>query len=407
MDFAHQSISAPVAYGLDVRKPWAIRTRSTGSILDGLRDGEWSEPVNRLRGLVKGTAAFQEAKLDLPYFRPAGDFSYSNKRLHLASHAAQMVIDLDDLGPQQCLQVIAQAVQDPYVIAAFHSASGQGVKLLFRLSRPLSAAEHRDTFPMVARYVEREFGVKVDPSGSDVVRACFVTVDRGIWLNPSAIALPLSLPVIPAAPPVNAIEDNCVNQGLARDRELRELPWRVGKACVPGEDCVRPDGSLPTCKALQRLSWALAAPFARAGRAVDGLAIGAAARAFLAEVKRRGHRVRMDESALRAELRKMCATIPGSDRFAGAVKMWTRWPEHPEFPADGTPEERLLFAIERHCAEHQTRRFYLGCRDAGLVLGASHVFAHRVIRRLVLTKRLQVVLRPKHPRHAITYSLMK
>jgi Fic family protein len=88
------------------------------------------------------------------------------------------------------------------------------------------------------------------------------------------------------------------------------------------------------------------------------------------------------------------------------VSFWRRWTEEPDFPAVGTSEERLEYAIRRHCETQGTTRFYLSARDAATITGTNFSNANQALHRLVNARVLSKVGKRLHARHAQNYRLI-
>ena len=142
---------AEISFGFNVRRPGSLETRSTGDVLASIRDGEWREPILNLRTMPQDSDQQREAKRSLPFVTWSGVFSYkANDRL--LQHAGQIGIDLDDLSAADCTKAVQDAVADPFCLAAFKSARGGGVRLLFRIP-PCNAKSHDAAFEQVAEHV--------------------------------------------------------------------------------------------------------------------------------------------------------------------------------------------------------------------------------------------------------------
>ncbi|MGA2787491.1 MAG: BT4734/BF3469 family protein [Verrucomicrobiota bacterium] len=177
---------------MDVHRPGLLETRSTGDVLRGIQSGAWQETVARVRSLPHDSAEQKTAKCALPFATWAGVFSYRANSA-LVQHSGQCGVDLDDLGDDGATAVIQTAVADKHCLAAFRSARGEGVRLLFRVP-PCSAREHPGVFEQVSEHVRRIYSRDPDTSGSDVSRASFVSFDNGLWFFGLAEVLPIQLP---------------------------------------------------------------------------------------------------------------------------------------------------------------------------------------------------------------------
>lgn len=116
-------------------------------------------------------------KKGLDYFTFSGTFK---KRLtdSLIKHSGLICLDFDDLHDVAFTK--EQIVLLPWVTACFVSPSGNGLKVIVKIN----GDHHLAAF----KALELEFvkSIKVDPSGKDVTRACFVSWDPEIYFNPDA-----------------------------------------------------------------------------------------------------------------------------------------------------------------------------------------------------------------------------
>jgi hypothetical protein len=171
-------------------------------------------------------------------------------------------------------------------------------------------------------------------------------------------------------------------------------------------DSVKPDGTVFTHVKLLDLGKAMALHAKRTNHTLTGRNYDEAVRAWLTEHQRKGLRVRGNFAEYRAELR---TSVEGARRkrwFAACAEKWTRWTRHPDFPEK--PEERLLFAIRKHCEESGSPDFFIGVRDAGLLCGMSFRTGARFLGQLVENGKLQLLTVPgeRLPRHAYEYRLV-
>ena len=392
------NISAPISFGLDVTKPGKLQTRSTGDVLRDIQSGVWQESVLRVRSLPHDSAEQKSAKLALPYATWAGVFSYrANEKLR--QHSGQVGTDLDDLGEAKAVSTIQNAVADRFCLAAFRSIRGEGVRLLFRIP-PCSPENHAIAFEQVAEHVRNTYGCEVDESGKDVSRASFISFDRGLWLNPSADVLPIILPVSHSG---NGGIARCVPSTYGGQLALTCWNWfgqhYASIAPVSGD-------TVKTHKNILDLGLAIALHADRIQEPVTARLIDSAFESWWREHQKQGVRLRCSPDEYRRELRQ---SIEGAQRkcwFKSAAEKWIRWTRHPDFPK--RPDERLLFAIRKHCEDAGTRDFFIGARDAGLVCGASYRTGARILNRLVRNGRLKLLTVPdkRLPFHSFDYRLI-
>lgn len=154
------------------------RTKTLQNILIDIKQGTFKKQVEALRVLPNKEA--NEQKKYLPAFTPSGTFK-ERKEAEIISHSSVLCLDFDDLENatdiRDCLSL------DKWVFAAFISPLGKGVKALIKIDPD----KHKESFTSLANHYEKELGIRVDESGKDVSRLCFVSHDEGLYSNQKAI----------------------------------------------------------------------------------------------------------------------------------------------------------------------------------------------------------------------------
>jgi hypothetical protein len=392
-------ISAPVSFGLDVRRPDLIETYSTSDVLMGIQSGAWQDKIVHVRSLPHDSAEQKSAKLALPFATWAGEFSHRSIS-GLVRHSGQIGVDLDALGEAAAVAMLQTAVADKFCLAAFRSARGEGVRLIFRIPR-CSPENHAVAFEQVAGHIHNTYGRDADESGKDVCRASFVSFDNGLWFNAAALVLPIQLPheTQRALSPYR-----CVSSPLYSGLLAETWPGWYGRhsaniAPVSGKLAKTHGSLLYLGKALALHADKLKIPLTI--RLIDS-----AFDSWLREHHRQGVRLRCEPDEYRREL---IVSVRGAERkpwFKSAAEKWLRWTRHKEFPHDTLPHEKILFAIRQHCAEARSGEFFIGARDAGLVAGMSYITAWRMLKKLCADGHLEKIDGRRQPRHAQTYRLI-
>jgi hypothetical protein len=389
---------AEISFGLDVRQPSRLETRNTAQVLFGIRAGEWREPVARVRELPADSAEQKTAKLALPFCTWAGVFTRRSND-GLVNHSGQVGIDLDGLGEAGAVAVLQAAVADVHCLAAFHSARGEGVRLIFRIP-PCSPENHAVAFEQVALHVRALYGHEADTSGKDVSRASFVSFDNGLWFNAAALVLPIQLP---GETQRVLASYRCVSSPLYSGQLAEIWPVWYGRhyantAPVSGETVKTHGNLLDLGKAIAIHAHKIKTPMTT--RIID-----VTFESWLRELQRQGVTLRCAPDDYRAEFE---TSVKGCERkswFKTAAEKWTRWTRHTDFPHCGKPHKKILFAIRQHCAESKSQDFFIGARDAGLVAGASYVTAWRMLKKLCADGDLEKLGERRQLRHAQTYRL--
>ena len=404
---AHTPFDIPeiVSFGLNIKLPAELETRTVGELLDGIRNGTWREPILRLRSLPYNSAEQKKAKEYLPFVIWSGVFSYkANNRLE--RHSGFYGIDIDGLSDADCTEALRDAVADKVCLAAYRSARGGGVRLLFRIP-PCSAGEHHSLFEQVAEHVRNTYGHEPDPSGRDVSRASFVSFDEGLWCYPNALVLPVirCLAHSDRRKKKKERQHRCVPRA-ERPKGRSVLPWaRMGRFHMSDER--KSDGTVFTHVKLLALGKAMALHASRIDHTLTNRDYNQAARAWFAAHERKGIRLRGNLAEYRDELRQGAEDARRKDWFDACADKWTRWARHSDFPV--TWEERLLFAIRKHCEEVGGTNFFIGGRDAGLACKASFRTGARLLGKLVRSGKLRLLTGrgERRPFHAFEYRLIE
>jgi hypothetical protein len=151
--------------------------------LDRIKDGKSRETVEKIRS-AKTKEEADEIKKTLPGVCFSGRFS---KRADgsLMEHSGYVVLDFDKVPDAE--QKKKELALSKYVLAAWISPSGNGVKALVEIEWESKHAEHFDA-------LMQEFP-DADKTGRNVSRLCFESFDPNILMNHQALAfdkLPVS-----------------------------------------------------------------------------------------------------------------------------------------------------------------------------------------------------------------------
>jgi len=175
-------------------------------ILEHIRIGKYKSRILALRELIRQgkTDEYNDAKRSLPAFTPSGLFEGGRKIEFLKEYSGLIILDIDKLAREQICSTRSSVEDIPNTHACFISPSGHGLKILVKVfSRPV---HHKVVFNQVKSFYEghlkisdQSCQVKIDPSGKDITRLCFVSWDEQLYLNPSSVIF---------KPLVNCVEDD-------------------------------------------------------------------------------------------------------------------------------------------------------------------------------------------------------
>lgn len=144
------------------------------SVLMAIKEGRWKELIDDVAKVKKekDKKSYSEAKQALPAVTFSGTFSQRGTDF-LKRYSGFMVIDIDEKLKKWQLSSFDKC---PYTAVVFKSPSGVGYKILFELSS--HPKDHKEVaFEAVEYYFKRSFGIKIDKSGKNIDRLCYISYD--------------------------------------------------------------------------------------------------------------------------------------------------------------------------------------------------------------------------------------
>ena len=138
---------------------------------------------------------YDKEKIKLPAVTFSGTFPpYKRKAQHLLAHSAHITLDIDGLPPGQIADLLAELAQMPHVVLAFVSPSGAGIKVIVHVDPiPHNDHEHKGAYQACLEFFDNlaiEYGFKIDTSGKDCSRLCFLAHEHHPIVNTTAPAIP-------------------------------------------------------------------------------------------------------------------------------------------------------------------------------------------------------------------------
>ncbi len=141
----------------------------------GILSGEWANQISLLRNL--SPEEYKEKKKMLAAVTWSGVFAQGTRLIEsIQQYSSLTVIDIDKIDAEKILLLKRQLSQDPHVMYVFTSPGGNGIKAVF-LTDVTDPNNHRASFMHLQEYFENTYFAKVDPSGKDVCRLCYVSYD--------------------------------------------------------------------------------------------------------------------------------------------------------------------------------------------------------------------------------------
>lgn len=146
-----------------------------------IKDIRFLKNVIELQAIEDKEAAKIYKKNHFDYVTFSGTFS-TRKDSNLIEHSSLITIDLDDLENPQAVKELLLEDEFLETTLLFFSPSGNGIKWIVEID--LTTHSHEEYFRAISNYLMDTHQLKVDPSGKDVSRACFIPHDKECFINP-------------------------------------------------------------------------------------------------------------------------------------------------------------------------------------------------------------------------------
>ncbi len=150
-----------------------------GQILELVKNGgSYKETIQEIRTTVDETNK-SSLKKTLPAVTISGQFSISRTLNDLINHSGFIHIDFDKV--ENLDKSMELLKKDPFSFSVFLSPSGNGIKVLVKISN--NKHEHSKCFKSLEKYYHKEYNLTIDPLCKDISRAMFLSYDPNIFIN--------------------------------------------------------------------------------------------------------------------------------------------------------------------------------------------------------------------------------
>lgn len=150
-------------------------------VLDGIQSGVWKDKIQQLLAFEKKSEDFERIKKSLPAVCFSGDFA-SREDEKLLSMSGMMILDIDDLSKAEIKRIKKAIMGADYVVAIFISPSGTGLKVLVAIDID-SQENFIPAFVQLEEEFKNTYAIKIDPSGKNISRLCYVSYDPDMYIN--------------------------------------------------------------------------------------------------------------------------------------------------------------------------------------------------------------------------------
>jgi hypothetical protein len=161
-----------------------MREVSLLEIYNYIKSDAFASKTNTLRAITDPKKAKAFKKYNFSYVTFSGIFSIRSNE-SIIKHSGLLTVDLDHV--KDVLGLKEYLLIDKYFETQllFISPSGNGLKWIIPIDP--SVKSHCKYFDAVSKYVLATYNHKVDPTGREVARACFLPQDLDVYINPRYI----------------------------------------------------------------------------------------------------------------------------------------------------------------------------------------------------------------------------
>jgi hypothetical protein len=180
--------------------------RTIGSVLEDFKGDKYKSIVLKMRDLYLSDAeAYNVAKRGLPAATFCATFQNERRKENLQHYNSMMILDIDHIEESEKERIKEDLSGDEFVFAYWDSPSGKGIKGLVPLQYDFDIhitgvdLAHKTAFSEISKYLLTNYGINLDPSGSDYTRLCFISWDVNLVLkkvvNPFIVREQMEIPV--------------------------------------------------------------------------------------------------------------------------------------------------------------------------------------------------------------------
>ncbi len=149
-------------------------------LADLIASDKFKPQCETLRSFTDSKQAREYKANNFDYVTPSGSFSKRNAD-SLISHSGLICIDLDGL--ENLALAKTKLSVDPETVMLFTSPGGTGLKWITHIDT--TVYDQETWYRGLSGYLKSEYNLDADPSCKDLARACFISHDTFLYLNPA------------------------------------------------------------------------------------------------------------------------------------------------------------------------------------------------------------------------------
>lgn len=201
----------------------AVEDKSLIVITKHILEGTYKSEIEEIQSLFAQDKLqeAEEKKKHLLAFTPSATFKGGRKAELLVEYSRCIVLDIDDLAEADYNFAFDKAKFCPHTFCCFRSPGGKGFKILVFVN---TGAEHHElAYNQLADFYEQLMNVKIDRSGKDTTRLCFMSYDPSGHKNINSTDFIVQLPTVTVAAEHQPAQLQSENNGDASNAKYAKL----------------------------------------------------------------------------------------------------------------------------------------------------------------------------------------
>jgi hypothetical protein len=178
--------------------------KSIEEIIKDIKTGKYAEEVKKLRIFLFNNEKdkYDIYKKRLPGVTFSACFEKARKKELIKHYNRIIVIDIDKLDEDELERTKEILKNDAFVFTFWISPSEKGIKgliyleYLFEIEKYRIDLAHSTAFQQITRYFNEKYSIKLDISGSDTTRLCFLSYDPYLIFKTEISPFPIIEPEI-------------------------------------------------------------------------------------------------------------------------------------------------------------------------------------------------------------------
>jgi hypothetical protein len=152
-----------------------------------IKTGKYKSKIENLRRFCEEDVGdtYDQQKKVVPLFSVAGNFKTINEKLEMISYSGNLLLEIPYLNERDLKTVKMLVANDPYVMACFESALGNGLVFIIRSNGVVE--EHEVMFKLALKYYKSLTGVNhFSMEGKSIRHICMVSLDEHAYIGMEA-----------------------------------------------------------------------------------------------------------------------------------------------------------------------------------------------------------------------------